>query len=51
MNIQEKTITRKEAEKLNMEIWEGNENKWYARIMWNIDRENPLYGYVFTITE
>ncbi len=50
MNINEKTITRKEANKLNMTIWEGSEEgKIYARLPHGIDRKNPLYGYVFTI--
>ena len=50
MNKELKTITMKEAEELKMTIWEGSEN-WYARLPHGINRENELYGYVFTITD
>jgi hypothetical protein len=50
MNMILKEITRAEAEKLGMTIWRGNEN-WYARLPIGINRENALYGYVFTIIQ
>ena len=44
-------ITRKEAEKNNMEIWTANDGiTLYARIQHGMDRDNPLYGYVYKIT-
>jgi hypothetical protein len=50
INLELKTITKKEAIKLNMEIWNGNEsNIQYARMQHGKDRDTPLYGYVFTI--
>lgn len=49
MDFNNKTITKKEALKNNMQIWQGNDGQFFARLQFDKDRESPLYGYVFTI--